>query len=233
MFSTYLKLVLAVVSWGGAFVFAKMAGADIGEVEAASWRFLVSALLLTPFLLRKPFPRPTHREMLLFLVLGLSGIYFYNLFFFFGLQLIKSSLAGMIVALYPIVVLLLSAVFLKEYLTPKMFVGVVISIAGAVVILLGRQVPEGSESGYWLGILLIIGCVISWSVYSMVGKVMMQRYTSGQLISVSVWIGTVILLLHLYLSGSQLPPVSGISLFLSLSQPCYLDSLSSMNVSHF
>ncbi len=213
MLNIYLKLVFAVVSWGGAFVFAKMAGADMGEVEAASWRFLVSALLLTPLLFRTTFPQPTARELFLFLVLGLSGIYLYNLFFFYGLQLIKSSLAGMIVALYPIVVLLLSAYFFKERLTPRMFVGVVISITGAIVILLGRQVPEGGEASSWFGILLIIGCVISWSVYSLVGKVMMQRYSSGQLISVSVWIGTVFLLLHLYLSGSFLPPVSGVSLF--------------------
>ncbi|KHF25835.1 DMT family transporter [Solemya velum gill symbiont] len=213
MFTTYLKLVFAVVSWGGAFVFAKMAGADIGEVEAASWRFLVSALLLTPLLFRTRFPKPTAREMLLFLVLGLSGIYFYNLFFFHGLQLIKSSLAGMIIALNPIVILLLSVYFFKERLTPKMFAGVVISITGAIVVVLGRQVPQGGEASSWLGIILILGCVISWSIYSLFGKAMMKRYSPGQLISVSVWIGAVILLLHLYLSGSSLPPVSGISLF--------------------
>lgn len=200
---------MATFFWGGTFVIAKTVGASIGEVEAAAWRFLISALLLTPLLLQSPLQRPTMREIGIFFLLGLSGVYLYNLFFFHGLQQIEASHAGLIIAINPAVILLLSVIFLQERLDWQMAVGIACSMCGAVVIVLGRESAESVSATGLGGALLILGCVVSWAIYSVAGKLMMKRYTPGQLIAISVWIGAVMLLGHLYVMGGSLPPLRG------------------------
>ena len=213
MTAVYTRLVLTMMIWGGTFVFAKTAGSAIGELEAAAWRFLVSALLLTPLLLKGNLPRAGKLDYLGFVVLGLSGIYLYNLCFFYGLQAIESGHAGLIIALNPVVVMLFSALFLKEHLNRKMVIGILLSMVGAMLVVTGReQGAPGAETAL-TGVLLIFGCVLSWAVYSLVGKPMMKRYSPGQLIAISVWVGATMLLSHLYIAGGELPAIRGRPLF--------------------
>ena len=87
---TYLKLLLTAVFWGGTFVAGRSLAQNVGPFSAAFFRFAVASVFLV-FLIWKVEGKITlikKRQILPVLLLGLTGVFCYNLFFFKGLKLI-------------------------------------------------------------------------------------------------------------------------------------------------
>lgn len=135
----------------------------------------------------------SYQQVLLVVCLGFSGVLTYNLFFFLGLRDISASRAGLIIALNPICITVASSIFFRERLTYFKFLGVVVSLLGAVLI-----ITEGNfttlTQGIAKGELFILGCVASWVVYSLVGKLAMQELSALTTTAYGIWIGTILLL---------------------------------------
>ena len=118
---TYLKLLGAVLAWGGTFLAAKFATLDSSVEMAALLRFITAslALLLILYLRQGYLPRLNARQLYYVVLLGLTGVAFYNLFFFFGLQTVEAGRGALIITSNPIWVipsswLAISSAALKE-----------------------------------------------------------------------------------------------------------------------
>ncbi|MDJ1499805.1 DMT family transporter [Xanthocytophaga agilis] len=170
---TYLKLVLVSLFWAGGFIAGKiLVNGEVGPYTAATNRFLIASICLMTILyqVEKRFPKLTLRQWLLVLVLGLSGVFLYNIFFFNGLRYIPASRASLIVAITPAVTASLSAIFFKERITPLRWIGILISIVGAMIVISHGELVSLLNGGITLGDVLIFGCVITWAIYTLVGK---------------------------------------------------------------
>ena len=139
-------------------------------------------------------PRLNHRQALLVICLGLSGVLTYNLFFFLGLKDISASRAGLIIALNPICITVASRIFFQEKLSYLKVIGIVISLFGAILIITEGNINSLTIGGIGRGELSILGCVASWVVYSLVGKLAMQELSALATTTYAIWIGTVLLL---------------------------------------
>jgi len=172
----YIKLVLTAVFWGGTFIAGRVVSSQTDPVTATFLRFAMASAALV-FLARRReglLPRLTRRQAVLILVLGLSGVVFYNLFFFGGLKTVPAGRASVIVAANPIFIFLGSVLFFRESFTRLRAAGIALSFAGAALVI-GRGRPLAVfQGGVGWGEFLILGCVASWVVYSLVGKVIMQ-----------------------------------------------------------
>lgn len=199
--SHYIKLFFTVAFWGGAFIAGKIISESVQPFTAATLRFLVGSFFLVIFTRRKEgkFLRLDFKQTFLFIILGLSGIVGYNYFFFSGLTMISPSRASLIIALTPAVVSIFSALFLGEKLSQQNILGIIISLFGAAVVI---------SKGYLLGIfkgnlgsgeLLIIGCVICWMLYSVLGKAAMKSLPPVVVITFPCLFGTIALLPPAYL----------------------------------
>ncbi len=93
----YLTLAAVTMIWGGTFVAGRFLAGSLSPMFAASLRFLLASAALLGFLwvARMPLARPTRRQWLQLTLLGLFGIFFYNLCFFYGLQYINASRASL------------------------------------------------------------------------------------------------------------------------------------------
>jgi len=172
----YLKLTLTAVSWGGTFIAGRIIAREAPPFSAAFLRFVFASLFLGGFVLRAhgKIPIPTPRQLFLLLLLGLSGVMAYNALFFSGLKTITASRASLIIAANPAAIALLSCVFLGERLTLLRSAGILLSVTGALVVI-SRGEPAtilGGEVG--AGELYLFGCVASWAIYSILGKVVMR-----------------------------------------------------------
>ena len=174
---TYLKLVLVSLLWGGGFIAGKiLMNAQTGPYAAAFNRFLVASACLLIILLRVEgkLPRLSGRQWLLVGALGLSGVFLYNAFFFNGLRYIPASRASLIVAVNPVVTAIASAVVFREKITWLRWLGIGLSMAGAVVVISHGQPQNLWNGGISIGDGLIFGCVLVWTVYTLVGKVALR-----------------------------------------------------------
>jgi drug/metabolite transporter (DMT)-like permease len=193
---TYLKLILVSLFWGGGFIAGKiLVNGNIGPYTAATLRFLIASVCLLAMLYQseKRLPRLSFRQWLLIIALGVSGVFLYNICFFNGLRYIPASRASLIVAITPAVTASLSAVFFKEAISPVRWMGIVLSIAGAMVVISHGHISSLLDGGINLGDVLLFGCVITWAVYTLVGKVALQSLSPLVMAAYSACVGFVTL----------------------------------------
>lgn len=105
------------------------------------------------------------RDLLFMAAGGITGMAFAQLAFSVGIRFVSPVTWSFIATLSPIMVLLLSALFLKDVISPKKILGVLIGISGAVILVLqGRSGEEGASNSI-LGICIALFSVASYAFY--------------------------------------------------------------------
>lgn len=202
--TAYLLLALVSIVWGGTFIAGRVISPEIDGLLLATLRFVIATLclLFILFLTKTKWYKPTKKQGTVLLLLGLFGIFFYNLFFFEGLKLTQASRAAFIVACNPAMIALLSALTLKKWPSLKQFVGILFCLGGAFSIILSRSdISTPSSSSASLGDLLIAGCVLSWGIYTVFAKPVIQSIGALLTVAYSVFIGTILLLVSSLIMG--------------------------------
>ena len=172
MFATYVRLIITAVIWGGTWVAARYAVQEAAPLAIAVWRFFFAAASLIILVLWRHgrLPRLDRRELMLVIALGATGIFFYNLFFLFGMQHVTAGRGALVVATTPVITLLAAAWLLKEGLTPLKALGSALAFVGCLLII-GRGDPLALLSGrVGVGEWLILGCALMWSIYTLIGR---------------------------------------------------------------
>ena len=99
--------------------------------------------------------------------MALAQPFLYFIFELYGLSLVSSALSGIIIALVPVGVMLLSAVILKERPTFLQWVFTTISIIGVSVI---SFLSSDGNKNYNLGIILLIGAVMCATIFNILSR---------------------------------------------------------------
>ena len=195
LFQVRLKLVFTAIFWGGTFIAGRVVTRYMGPFSAAFLRFLIASVFLFFLIWReeKRIPLLSYRQFFLLVLLGISGIFAYNYFFFSGLKLINAGRAAIIIANNPIFISLFSVLIFKEKLTALRALGILLSVSGAIwAISRGNVGMVLGQVG--LGEIFISLCVASWVTYTMIGKAIMMRLSPLLSVAYSSLIGTLLLL---------------------------------------
>lgn len=131
------------------------------------------------------------------------GIAANQMLFFSGLQLTKPINASLIMTITPLMVLLSAAVILREKITKQKLLGILLGLAGAVLVISYGQSLDFQIS-HLKGDLLILGNATSYGIYLVLVKSLMSRY---QPITVLKWIFTIGLFMILPFGIGQLQDV--------------------------
>jgi uncharacterized membrane protein len=107
--------------------------------------------------------RITGRDALLLTGLGFIGYYLSSLLDMTGLQFVAAGIGRLLLFIYPTIVVIISAVFLKKPISGREVGALAITYVGVGLVLSG-QFDRTSEN-FWLGASLIVLGAISFSVY--------------------------------------------------------------------
>ena len=214
----HLKLVLTMTIWGGTFIAGRIVAATISPFTASFYRFIVASVVLLVLVYRQPtkLPQLQTKQIPLILLLGLSGVFAYNAFFFLGLQTIPASRAGLIIALNPVAIAISSRFVFGERLTSLKIVGIGSSLLGVALIITEGDLTTLLSGGVGRGELFILGCVASWTIYSLAGKQIMKQLSPLVATTYAVLVGTIALLpfaiKEQYSLRNAIAPLTGLSL---------------------
>ncbi|MEE9328306.1 MAG: DMT family transporter [Cocleimonas sp.] len=191
----YLKLLFAMLVWGGTFTSARILGNQLDPSVSAFLRFLIASTVLLVMLYYKEggFPRISRKQLLPILGMGLTGIAMYNLLFFYGLVHAEASRGSMITATNPLLTALGAAFIFKERFTLIRVVGFILCVVGAVLIISRGDIKTLFTDGVGTGELAFIGCAISWAAYTLIGRLMSTQLSSLAVIAYASTVGTAIL----------------------------------------
>ena len=172
-----LALSMALV---GSYVALSKPLAAIFPVLLLAWlRFGIGGVAMAHWL-RKPAgeaPLTPRTRGLLFLE-SLLGNFLFTLCMITGVKLTSAVAAGVILAAIPAAVAVLSWLFLREQVAPRVWAGVACAVLGIALVALSKQaMPDPSAAApanathlAWLGNLLLVGAVLCEASYAVIGK---------------------------------------------------------------
>ena len=102
-YMTFILLTVVAFIWGSTFIFANLIVQEIPPLVGAFLRFFIASLAMIPILvLSKRERTPLRREDLVrIFILGASGVFVYNYFFFWGLKITTPVNGTLIIAANP------------------------------------------------------------------------------------------------------------------------------------
>ena len=109
-----------------------------------------------------------------FLFLGFTGYLLAVGGSYQGLRLTTATNAALLNAASPIAIALLAAIFLRERMSARMLLGIVISIVGVGVIVARGSWQVITASAYNPGDLIIVATLFAWGIYTTYGRHLMQ-----------------------------------------------------------
>lgn len=205
--------------WGGALVAGRVITVSMSPFTITFLRFIAVSLFLFPSLYIKngSLPVPSRRELALLAALGITGILLYNVFLFSGLRTVTAIRSSVIIAFTPSVVALVSGLFFREEITRRMWLGIFFAFVGAVITITEGQLGLIFKNPFSIGDLFLLGCVGTWTVYSLIAKHAMRDLDPLTVLTYGSFLGAILLIPFVLRDGSiwQLasqPPAAWISL---------------------
>ncbi|MCB0401308.1 MAG: DMT family transporter [Flavobacteriales bacterium] len=141
------------------FIFCRVAGAFVLFWLIHSFRY----------------ERVDKKDLLLLAVCGLFGVCANQLMFFYGLNITTPINAGIIMTSNPILVLIASAIILKNKITKSKVSGILLGITGALLLLLVKK-DFSFGSSTMTGDLFIFLNALSYGIYLVIAVPLMRKY---------------------------------------------------------
>ena len=206
----YLSLIGTTLFWGGTFIAGRILADSVPPADAAFMRVALAAVALD-FLTRLidgRLQRP-HREQLgRLLLLGFTGVFCYNICFFSGLRYIEAGRASLIIALNPMAITIGAVFLFGERLSALQYFGLLTSLSGALLVISNGDPTVLLNGGFGWGETAIIGCVISWAAYSLIGRAVLASMTPLAAVFYSALFGSLMLLPATLVDGTLPDPVT-------------------------
>jgi drug/metabolite transporter (DMT)-like permease len=173
----YGSVVLAAVLWGGSIVAQKMALGSFSAVEASVLRDVggLVILLATWWWQEGGVIKISRSDLRLLGLLGL-GVLGNHLLILMGLKYVSGAVGGVIIGSSPVVTALLSAMLIRDVPFRAVWAGAGLSFAGVGLVSVAGFQAAGEQP--LLGSTLVFLGVVSWALYSIGSRAVMERVSA-------------------------------------------------------
>jgi drug/metabolite transporter (DMT)-like permease len=170
---------LTSILFSGSYIAGKYTTLDLGPLTTTLLRYLVALLFLAALI---PWYKGRalvleRRDLVPAMLLGLTGIVGYHYFFFLSLRYTEVANTAIINALSPVITGLAAALVLKERLGFRSYLGVAVALAGVLLLLSRGELDTILAIRFNTGDLLMLLSVLSWMVYALLIKTMVEKYS--------------------------------------------------------
>lgn len=154
------------VIWGSTYLLNKIAVADLPPFMLAATRFICAGLLIFVIALLLKIPlKVTTLELRNTAMAGFFFLAFGNGIVVWALKYVDSGFAALEISAQPLVILLMMRVLQGKKIKAMSFIGVVLGIIGIYLLVSQKQII--TQEGSVLGMIMILGCMVSWAYGSL------------------------------------------------------------------
>jgi drug/metabolite transporter (DMT)-like permease len=192
---TDVYVLMAVFIWGTDFFFAKIALREISPICFSAIRTMISTAILLPFFIHREKDRWVPIRHLFWLAgLALLGTFLNRILWAIGLTMTTASNSSLIMATSPIFVLIASSLFLRNEVTLRAAIGILISFLGVFLVIRGDWKGWEIGSDAFLGNLITIGAALSWALFTVFAKRLLREYSNLKVTAYVMLISTILYL---------------------------------------
>lgn len=191
----HILLILATILWGGNFVIGRAVAPDIAPFTLAYFRWIVALLVFLPIAwtaLQKEWSK-IRANFGIVLLMSFTGVAVFNTLVYIALHHTSAINASLMNSTTPIVIFLLSFLFIREKLTKKQWIGAGISFVGVLFIISRGSLELITTFSFNIGDLIMVVAVLSWGTYSLLVKQFSNRLPGNATFLVSIMLGILML----------------------------------------
>ncbi|QEA53146.1 DMT family transporter [Loigolactobacillus coryniformis] len=164
---TYLYVLISTILFSSMEISLKLAGSAFNGIQLNFLRFLVGGLFLLPFAisaLKKQHIHLTGRDLLLFMLTGLSCVLISMTFYQLAVEVDQASTVAVLFSCNPIFALIFSYLILRERLSRTNLIAVAVSLIGLLIIVNPAHLTNP------LGLALSITSAVTFGLYSIISR---------------------------------------------------------------
>ncbi len=164
----YLLLTLASLFWAGNMVMSRGLRNDVPPIALTFWRWTIALILLLPFALphlRSQWPA-LRRGWRAVVFLGVLGVGCYNAFSYIAVQYTTATSATLLNSFVPIATIGFSFLIFGKRLKRIETIGVVVSLAGVLLLVSRGSLEVLFGLGLNTGDLWMLLAVLTWGLYT-------------------------------------------------------------------
>lgn len=177
--------------WASAFVAIRHLGHDFSAGPLSLGRLLVGALVLGVVALSRGVPRPTRREWVSLVTIGVLWFGVYNVALNEGETRVDAGTAAMLIQVSPVLIAVLAAAFLGERFTTYLVLGLALAFAGVALISFATSDSDGRDV---LGVFLCLLAAVVYSISLVLQKPLVARLQAVHVTWLACTIGAVVCL---------------------------------------
>ena len=174
---------VANIMWGLMSPIGKSALQEFSPMSLTTFRMVGAALAFWLVSLFCKSEQVNRRDMLRIACAALFALVFNQGVFIWGLSLTSPIDASIVTTMLPIITLIVAALYLKEPITHKKVLGIVVGAIGALTLIVSSQTSGAGMKGIY-GDLLCLGAQLSFSIYLTMFKGLTQQYSP---ITINKW----------------------------------------------
>ena len=197
-FGPHLRLIGMAVLWGASWPAGRIIAQSMPPLAGACLRFVLAAMVLIPWMYGaggfKQLRSWSCQRWLGMTAASATGIFGYAAFFLSGLQHLPAGKAALVITLNPVMTLLMAVWLFRERLNATIAAGMCMAFVGAIVVLTHGRPMDILQGAMGIGELLILGCVICWVLYTLIGRWMLTGVDALSTTAVTSTMGALLLL---------------------------------------
>jgi drug/metabolite transporter (DMT)-like permease len=186
-------LFLMALIWGVNFSIVKFATELMQPLAFTGLRVILAATVLLTFAFTRKQKRPSRREMMSLVVLGMLGNGIYQLLFVEGISRTRVGNAALVVAATPAFIAIISRWGGLEKISRRVVAGIALSLIGVGIVVLGSA-RAASGTPTFLGTMLVFGGTLCWTAFTVMLQPFARRLDPIQLSAFTMLGGTIPLL---------------------------------------
>jgi len=159
-----------------------------------SMPFYIVVLILNRKKLEDSASSLVRRDWVNLIIMGIVGYYLASIFDFVGLQYVTAGLERLILFIYPTIVVILSAVFLKKKIGKIEYISLALTYLGVFVVFFDDAVT--AQQNVWLGSVCIFGSALTYAFYLVGTGQLTPKLGSVNYTALSMLVSTIVVFLH-------------------------------------
>ena len=178
------------------WVIARGLQGEMSPIAMAFWRWFIALILLLPFVIG-PMRREwatIRRAWPVLIPFGVLGVASFNTLTYTGLKYTTVTNGVLLNSVIPIIILGINAIFLREPIGGRQLAGVLISLAGVVMIVTHGDIETLVDLRLNPGDLFVLAAMVGWAVYTVALRWRPRDLSSRAFTGAIILIGVVFLI---------------------------------------
>lgn len=209
MKKVYFFVVLTAFLFGTMEVALKLAGSEMDAFQLTFLRFMIGGLLLLPFAIGEMKTRQVKlglKDFAYLLYVGILGIPLSMLFFQLGVMNSNAATASVLISINPLFTMIFAHFMTEEKLKKQNIVVLLIGLLGIIFMIKPWELQEGNTP---VGVLFMLLAALFFGLYTVAGKISVQKMGTMAQTSISFILGSLVLLVIMLFMGK--PVTHGIA----------------------